>query len=153
MRFADHHELARPFLPPYALATFTLMSIPLGDDRGLILSRSRWLLISTTTSMDVIYEFMTSAATATRTGSVSQLAHGEHDQRHTTPQSRSTIMRERNMNRLRIMVRAGHFDINSGLIGRVFNGLDTRFVKRDIARRRARRGSTLRPFRFGEVAT
>jgi len=59
MRFADHHDWRVTFFPPYALVVFTFMSIPPAIVAGwLIPPTVGWLLISTTTSMYLIYEFM-----------------------------------------------------------------------------------------------
>src|SRR5258707_7729087 len=59
MRFADHHDWRVTFFPPYALVTFTMMSIPPALLLGWLISPNvGWLLISTTTSMYLIYEFM-----------------------------------------------------------------------------------------------
>jgi len=59
MRFADHHDWRVTFFPPFALVVFTFMSIPPAIVAGWLISPNvGWLLISTTTSMYLIYEFM-----------------------------------------------------------------------------------------------
>ena len=59
MRFADHMDYRVTFFPPYALATFTLMSIPGAFVLGWLFSPNvGWLFITTTTSVYLIYEFM-----------------------------------------------------------------------------------------------
>jgi hypothetical protein len=107
MRFADHHDWRVTFFPPYALATFTLMSIPLAIAAGVIVSPNvGWLLISTTTSMYLIYEFMHFCCHVDENWFV----------RHVPI-----------MDWL-----FGTSDLNRGLLGHVFNGYDTRFIKRDM---------------------
>jgi hypothetical protein len=57
--FADHHDWRVTFFPPCALVTFTMMSIPPALMLGFIVSPNvGWLLITTATSMYLIYEFM-----------------------------------------------------------------------------------------------
>ena len=59
MRFAYSGDWRVTFFPPYALVVFTLMSIPPALVAGWMISANvGWLVISTTTGMYLIYEFM-----------------------------------------------------------------------------------------------
>ena len=135
MRFADHHDWRVTFFPPYALATFTLMSIPLAIAAGAIISPNvGWLLIATTTSMYLIYEFMHFCCHVDENWFVRHMPTVNTIRRHHAAHHDQSIMMERNMN-LTFPIMDwlfGTSDLNRGLLGHVFNGYDTRFIKRDM---------------------
>ncbi|MCB1743308.1 MAG: fatty acid hydroxylase family protein, partial [Gammaproteobacteria bacterium] len=59
MRFADSLDWRVTFFPPYALIVFILMSVPAALLVGwLFTANMGWLLMCTTTSIYLIYEFM-----------------------------------------------------------------------------------------------
>src|SRR3546814_10482365 len=59
MRFAGAHDWRVTFFPPFALVTFTIMSIPGALLLGWLVSANvGWLFIATTTSLYLVYEFM-----------------------------------------------------------------------------------------------
>ena len=59
MRFADHLDWRVTVFPPYALVVFILISTPPALIAGWLLSANvGWLVIATTTSIYLIYEFM-----------------------------------------------------------------------------------------------
>ena len=137
MRFADHHDWRVTFFPPYALATFILMSIPGAIALGWLISpNTGWLFISTTTSMYLIYEFMHFCCHADENAFVRHVPFVNTIRRHHAAHHSQSIMMERNMN-LTFPVMDwlfGTSDLNRGLLGHVFNGYDTRFVKQDMRR-------------------
>ena len=135
MRFADHRDWRVTFFPPYALATFTLMSIPLAIVAGLIFSPNvGWLLIATTTSMYLIYEFMHFCCHVDENWFVRNAPLVNTLRRHHTAHHDQSIMMERNMNlTFPIMDWVfGTSDLDRGLLGHLFNGYDTRFIKRNM---------------------
>lgn len=137
MRFADHHDWRVTFFPPYALVTFTLMSIPAAIILGLVVSPNvGWLFITTTTSMYLIYEFMHFCCHIDESWFVRNVPFVNTIRRHHTAHHNQSIMMELNMN-LSFPVMDwlfGTSDLNRGLFGTLFNGYDTRHVKRDTRR-------------------
>ncbi|TWS96163.1 sterol desaturase family protein [Reyranella sp. CPCC 100927] len=137
MRFADHRDWRVTFFPPYALATFILMSIPAAIALGWLFSpNTGWLFISTTTSMYLIYEFMHFCCHVGENAFVRHMPFVNTIRRHHAAHHSQSIMMERNMN-LTFPVMDwlfGTSDLNRGLLGHVFNGYSTRFVKQDMRR-------------------
>jgi len=135
MRFAGHHDWRVTFFPPYALVVFTLMSIPAAFALGLLLSpNAGWLFITTTTSMYLIYEFMHFCCHIDESWFVRNVPFVNTIRRHHTAHHNQSIMMERNMN-LTFPVMDwvfGTSDLNRGLLGHLFNGYSTDYVKTDM---------------------
>jgi hypothetical protein len=135
MRFADHYDWRVTFFPPYALVVFTFMSIPPAIIAGLVISPNvGWLVISTTTSMYLIYEFMHFCCHVDENAFVRLAPFINTIRRHHTAHHNQSIMMERNMNLTFPVMDClmGTSDLNRGLLGHVFNGYDTRYVKTDM---------------------
>ena len=135
MRFADHHDWRVTFFPPYALVVFTFMSIPPAIIAGLVISPNvGWLVISTTTSMYLIYEFMHFCCHVDENAFVRLAPFINTIRRHHTAHHNQSIMMERNMNLTFPVMDClmGTSDLNRSLLGHVFNGYDTRYVKTDM---------------------
>lgn len=137
MRFADSNDWRVTFFPPYALVVFTLMSIPGAFVLGWLLSPNvGWLFITTTTSMYLIYEFMHFCCHVDENWFVRNMPFVNTMRRHHTAHHDQNIMMERNMN-LSFPVMdwlMGTSDLNRGLLGHLFNGYSTRYVKTDMRR-------------------
>jgi hypothetical protein len=135
MRFADHHDWRVTFFPPYALATFTLMSIPGAIALGWIISPNvGWLFISATTAMYLIYEFMHFCCHVEENWFVRNMPFVNTIRRHHTAHHEQSIMMERNMN-LTFPIMDwlfGTSDLNRGLLGHLFNGYDNSHVRTDM---------------------
>jgi len=113
---------------------FTLMSIPPAIVFGWLVSPNvGWLLITTTTSMYLIYEFMHFCCHVDENWFVRNMPFVNTIRRHHTAHHNQSIMMERNMNlTFPIMdYLLGTSDLNRGLLGHVFNGYSTRYVKTD----------------------
>jgi hypothetical protein len=135
MRFADHHDWRVTFFPPYALVVFTIMSIPPAIIAGLVISPNvGWLVITTTTSMYLIYEFMHFCCHVDENAFVRLMPFVNTIRRHHTAHHNQSIMMERNMNLTFPIMDClmGTSDLNRGVLGHVFNGYDTRYVKTDM---------------------
>jgi hypothetical protein len=135
MRFADHHDWRVTFFPPYALVVFTFMSIPPAIIFGLLISPNvGWLLITTTTSMYLIYEFMHFCCHVDENAFVRHMPFVNTIRRHHTAHHNQSIMMERNMNLTFPIMDAlmGTSDLNRSVLGHVFNGYDTRYVKTNM---------------------
>jgi hypothetical protein len=135
MRFADHHDWRVTFFPPYALVVFTMMSIPPAIVAGLVISPNvGWLVITTTTSMYLIYEFMHFCCHVDENAFVRLMPFVNTIRRHHTAHHNQSIMMERNMNLTFPIMDClmGTSDLNRGVLGHVFNGYDTRYVKTDM---------------------
>jgi hypothetical protein len=152
MRFADHLDYRVTFFPPYALAAFTLMSIPGAIVLGLLFGANvGWLFIATTTSVYLIYEFMHFCCHVDENAFVRHMPFVNTLRRHHIAHHAQSIMMERNMNlTFPIMDWAfGTSDLNRGLLGTLFNGYDTRYLKTDMRKTartpRPRQAAGLRP--------
>ena len=134
-RFAGPHDWRVTFFPPYALIVFILMSIP----GVLVLSQLvspnvGWLFITTTTSVYLIYEFMHFCCHVDENAFVRIMPFVNTLRRHHIAHHNQSIMMERNMN-LTFPISDwlfGTSDLNRGLLGHLFNGYDTRYVRTDM---------------------
>ena len=120
MRFADHHDWRVTFFPPYALVVFTFMSIPPAIVAGLVdLAECRLALITTTTSMYLIYEFMHFCCHVDENGSCAIMPFVNTIRRHHTAHHNQSIMMERNMNLTFPIMDClmGTSDLNRGVLG------------------------------------
>lgn len=137
MRFADQFDWRVTFFPPYALVVFILMSIPGALVVGWLISpNAGWLLMSTTTGMYLIYEFMHFCCHVEDNWFVRNCPFVNTIRRHHTAHHDQSIMMERNMN-LTFPIADWFFgtsDLNRGLLGHLFNGYDTRYVRTDMRR-------------------
>ena len=128
-----------------------MMSIPPALVLGWLISPNvGWLLISTTTSMYLIYEFMHFCCHVDENWFVRHAPFVNTIRRHHTAHHNQSIMMERNMN-LTFPVMDwlfGTSDLDRGLIGHLFNGYDTRFVKTNMRKTsrtpRPERGAAVR---------
>ena len=135
MRFAGSHDWRVTFFPPYALVTFILMSIPGALFMGwLTTANVGWLILCTTTTMYLLYEFMHFCCHVEDNAFVRYCPFVNTIRRHHTAHHDQSLMMERNMN-LTFPVADwlfGTSDLNRGLIGHVFNGYSTRYLKTDM---------------------
>jgi hypothetical protein len=137
MRFSDHMDYRVTFFPPYALATFTLMSIPGAIVLGWFVTPNvGWLFITTTTSMYLIYEFMHFCCHVDDNWFVRNMPFVNTIRRHHTAHHNQSIMMERNMNlTFPIMDWVfGTSDLNRGFLGHLLNGYSAAYVKTDLRR-------------------
>ena len=135
MRFAGQHDWRVTFFPPFALITFTCMSVPLALIAGWLFTPNvGWLLIATTTSMFLIYEFMHFCCHVRENWFVRNMPFVNTLRRHHTAHHNQSIMMERNMNLTFPIMDwlMGTSDLNRGLLGHLFNGYDTTHVKTDM---------------------
>jgi hypothetical protein len=137
MRFADHNDWRVTFFPPYALVVFTLISIPGALALGWLFSANvGWLFITTTTSMYLTYEFMHFCCHVDKNWFVDRMPFVNTIRRHHAAHHNQSIMMEQNMN-LTFPIMDwlfGTSDLDRGLLGHLFNGYDTRFVKTSMRR-------------------
>lgn len=146
-RFAGPHDWRVTFFPPYALIVFILISIPgVVVLSWLVSTNVGWLFITATTSMYLIYEFMHFCCHVDENAFVRRMPFVNTLRRHHIAHHNQSIMMERNMN-LTFPIADwlfGTSDLNRGLIGHLFNGYDTRYVKTDL-RKVSRTPSVKRP--------
>ncbi|MBT6273729.1 MAG: fatty acid hydroxylase family protein, partial [Chromatiales bacterium] len=135
MRFADPYDWRVTFFPPYALVVFILISVPPSLALGWLVSANvGWLMISTTTSIYLIYEFMHFCCHIEENWFVRHCPLVNTIRRHHTAHHDTGIMMERNMNLTFPFADwlFGTSDLKRGLVGHLFNGYDTRYVKTDM---------------------
>ncbi|GMQ77270.1 MAG: hypothetical protein BMS9Abin01_2598 [Gammaproteobacteria bacterium] len=137
MRFADHFDWRVTVFPPFALVTFIMMSVPGALLAGwLVTPNVGWLLISATTSIYLLYEFMHFCCHVEENWFVRNMPFVNTIRRHHTAHHNQSIMMERNMN-LTFPIADwlfGTSDLNRGLLGHLFNGYDETYVKTDLRR-------------------
>jgi hypothetical protein len=146
MRFADSHDWRVTFFPPYALIVFILISSPAALVVGwLFTANMGWLLMCTTTSIYLIYEFMHFCCHVNDNWFVRNCPFVNTIRRHHTAHHNQSLMMECNMN-LTFPIADWMFgtsDLDRGLLGHLFNGYSTKFVKKDL-RRSSRSGRVRR---------
>jgi hypothetical protein len=137
MRFADHGDWRVTVFPPFALVTFIMMSAPAALIAGLLITPNvGWLLISTTTAVYLIYEFMHFCCHVGDNWLLRNMPFVNTIRRHHRAHHNPSIMMERNMN-LTFPIAdpvLGTSDLNRGLLGHLFNGYDETHVKTDLRR-------------------
>ncbi len=137
VRFANSRDWRVTFFPPYALVTFILMSVPGALVVGWVISpNAGWLLMSTTTGMYLLYEFMHFCCHLNENWFVRTCPFVNTIRRHHAAHHNQSIMMERNMN-LTFPIADwlfGTSDLDRGLIGHLFNGYDTTHVRTDLRR-------------------
>lgn len=135
MRFAGHHDWRVTVFPPYALVVFILMSTPGALIIGYLISANvGWLLICTTTSLYLIYEFMHFCCHVNDGWFVRTCPFVNTIRRHHTAHHNQGIMMETNMN-LTFPVSDwlfGTSDLDRGLLGTLFNGYDETHLRTDL---------------------
>lgn len=135
MRFRDQRDWRVTFFPPYALVVFILMSAPGAFILGwLITPNVGWLLISTTTGMYLIYEFMHFCCHVDENWFVRWCPLVNTLRRHHTAHHNARLMMETNMN-LTFPIADWMFgtsDLDRGLLGTLFNGYGTEHLKSNL---------------------
>ena len=129
MRHADHRF--------FILIVFILISMPPALLAGWLVSANvGWLMIASTTSIYLIYEFMHFCCHVDEGWFVENMPFVNTIRRHHTAHHDQNIMMERNMN-LTFPIMDwlfGTSDLDRGLLGHLFNGYDTRYVKTNMRR-------------------
>jgi hypothetical protein len=135
MRFRDQMDWRVTVFPPYALVIFILMSAAGGVILGYLISPNvGWLLMCTTTSMYLIYEFMHFCCHVDENWFVRYCPFVNTLRRHHTAHHNSRLMMETNMN-LTFPIADwifGTSDLDRGLLGHLFNGYSTKHLKSDL---------------------
>ena len=135
MRFAGQHDWRVTVFPPYALVVFILMSTPPALVAGFVISANvGWLVIATTTSLYLLYEFMHFCCHIGENRFVRYCPFVNTIRRHHAAHHDQSIMMERNMN-LTFPIADWMFgtsDLDRGLLGHLFNGYSTKYVKTDM---------------------
>ncbi len=141
MRFRDHRDWRVTFFPPYALVVFILMSIPGAAVLYYLVSPNvGWLFISTTTGMYLIYEFMHFCCHVDENRFVRHCPFVNTLRRHHTAHHNTRLMMDVNMN-LTFPIADwlfGTSDLDRGLLGHLFNGYDTKHLKKGMKTRALR---------------
>jgi len=144
MRFADARDWRVTFFPPYAMVVFILMSIPPALVLGWLISPNvGWLLMCSTTGMYLTYEFMHFCCHVGDNFFVRNCPFVNTLRRHHIAHHDQAIMMNLNMN-LTFPIADwlfGTSDLDRGLLGHLFNGYDTRWVRAP----RPRKGMAARP--------
>jgi hypothetical protein len=142
MRFRDHRDWRVTLFAPNVLVVFILMAIPAAALLGSVFSPNvGWLFMCVTTAMYFVYEAMHFCCHVEENWFVRNCPFVNTLRRHHTAHHNARLMMEVNMN-VTFPVADwlfGSSDLNRGLLGHLFNGYDTRFVKKNL------RGEPRRP--------
>ncbi|HET6183093.1 MAG TPA: hypothetical protein VFA03_05805 [Acetobacteraceae bacterium] len=140
---APCHESTRDyrivFFPPYAFITFLAMSaVGAAVLNAIWSSNAAWLLICTTTGMYMNYEFFHWGCHVPDDRIVRHIPFMNTIRRHHIAHHDTAIMMTKNMNLTYPFADwlFGTSDLDRGLLGHLFNGYDTRFVKPIPSKRR-----------------
>ena len=128
------------FFPPYALVVFILMSAAGAAVVDWVWSsNAAWLLLCTNTGMYLNYELFHWGCHVKDDRIVRHIPFMNTIRRHHIAHHNPSIMMARNMNLTYPIADwlFGTSDLDRGLLGHVFNGYDSRFVKRNLERARA----------------
>lgn len=149
MRFRDHQDWRVTVFPPFALVTFTMMSAPPALVLGLLISPNvGWLVIMTTTSMYLLYEFMHFCCHVNENWFVRNCPFVNTLRRHHFAHHNSRLMMETNMN-LTFPIADWLFDtsdLDRGLLGNIFNGYSDKHLKKTL------RGTPMPPHKLAGEA-
>ena len=135
MRFRDHKDWRVTVFPPYALVVFILMSLPMAVILGLVFTPNvGWLFMCVTTGMYLIYEFMHFCCHVEENWFVRNCPFVNTLRRHHTAHHNARLMMEVNMNVTFPIADwlFGTSDLDRGFLGHLFNGYDTRFLKKNL---------------------
>ena len=134
IRFAGQHDWRVTVFPPYAMVVFILMSILPAFIIGLLFTANMgWLVMCTTTSIYLLYEFMHFCCHIDENRFVRYCPFVNTIRRHHIAHHNQSLMMRRNMN-LTFPIADWFFgtsDLNRGLLGHLFNGYNVEYVKHD----------------------
>lgn len=125
------------FFPPYALAAFILGSSVAAFVLHLLgLTNAGWLLLITNAALYLNYELFHFCCHVKDDSIVRHIPLVNTIRRHHIAHHNTAIMMERNFNLTYPIADClfGTSDLNRGVIGHVFNGYDTRYVRKDLKR-------------------
>jgi len=135
VRFRDQKDWRVTVFPPFALVTFIMMSAGPAVVIGFLISANvGWLLMCTTTTMYLIYEFLHFCCHVDEGWFVRTCPFVNTNRRHHLSHHNTRLMMERNMN-LTFPISDwlfGTSDLDTGLLGHLFNGYSTDHLRTDL---------------------
>lgn len=138
--FDSSKDFRITFFPPYALVVFILMTAAGAVVVDAVWSpNAAWLLLCATTGMYLNYEFFHWGCHVKDDRIIRRIPFMNTIRRHHIAHHNQAIMMGRNMNLTYPIADwlFGTSDLDRGLIGTIFNGYDTRFVKKNLPTTRA----------------
>jgi hypothetical protein len=143
---APFHDTTRDFrivfFPPYALIAFLVLASAGGGILGLLWSANAgWFVVCTAAGMYMNYEFFHWCCHVRDDRIIRHLPFVNTIRRHHIAHHNTAIMMNSNMNLTYPFADwlFGTSDLNRGLWGHLFNGYETRFIRRDLPRVRGAR--------------
>jgi len=141
---APFHDTVRDyrivFFPPYALIAFLVMASVGGAVLGAVWSANAgWLTVCTAAGMYMNYEFFHWCCHVHDDRIVRHLPFVNTIRRHHIAHHNTAIMMNYNMNLTYPFADwlFGTSDLNRGVLGHLFNGYDTRFIRNDLPKARS----------------
>ena len=145
--FDDTRDFRIVFFPPYALLTSVALSAGGAALVGWLWStNAAALLVCTTTGLYLNYELFHYCCHVKDDAWVRHIPFINTIRRHHIAHHNTSIMMERNMNLTYPIADwlFGTSDLDRGVLGHLFNGYDTRYVKTDLKKTRASSDAPLR---------
>lgn len=136
-RFASHRDWRVTLFPPFTLAIFTLMLVPPALIAGFYISANvGWLIITTGVGNYLFYELLHFLCHIDDNWFVRHCPIVNTARRHHTAHHDTSIMMERNMGVVFPFWDwvYGTSDLDRGVLGHIFNGYSTKYIKRDMRR-------------------
>ncbi|WP_428491599.1 hypothetical protein [Rhodopila sp.] len=140
---APYHDTTRDyrivFFPPYALIAFLVMAAVLGSILALLWSANAgWFVVCTAAGMYMNYEFFHWCCHVRDDRVLRRVPFVNTIRRHHIAHHNTAIMMHRNMNLTYPFADwlFGTSDLNRGLLGHLFNGYDTRFIRAEMPKPR-----------------
>jgi hypothetical protein len=134
-RFADHKDWRVTIFPPFTLVFFTLTTLPFALLAGVVVSANvGWLILATAIGSYVFYELLHFLCHVDDNWFVRHCPIINTARRHHTAHHDPSIMMEYNMS---IVFPFwdwvyGTSDLDRGLLGHLFNGYSTKYVKKNL---------------------
>ena len=135
MHFEDPSDWRITIFPPYAITVFLLIAVPFAALAGYVFSPNvGWLFVAAIAAMAMMYEFIHLCSHCKENWFVRNCPLINTMRRHHAAHHNMRLMQQVNMN-VTFPVADwlfGTTDLNRGLLGHLFNGYDTRFIKKEF---------------------
>ena len=135
MAFKNHRDIRITVFPPYAVTIFVLIAVPIAAVFGFLISANvGWLYMSVLAVLTLIYEFIHLCCHMENNWFVRNCPLVNTARRHHTAHHNPRLMSEVNMN-VTFPIADWWFatsDLDRGLLGHLFNGYNTKYLKRGL---------------------
>jgi hypothetical protein len=135
MTFENHRDIRITVFPAYAVTIFVIIAVPFAVGLGFLISANvGWLFIAVVAVLALTYEFIHLCCHMEENWFVRNCPLINTARRHHTAHHNTRLMMECNMN-VTFPVADWWFgtsDLERGLLGHLFNGYNTRYLKKGL---------------------